>query len=100
MTLKIDPVVYDLAHFLSVMFESRKTRDPVSGMDPTESSVLHRVNTCTTYVSTRRKPQHLTNNCASPARSTAALLKGCPPTAHYNGHRRLSRLDSYPEDQI
>jgi hypothetical protein len=79
---------------------SKWLSDPVSGMDPTESSVLHRVNTCTTYVSTRRKTQHLANNCASPARSGSVFRKGCQPTAHYNGHRRLSRLDSCPEDQI
>jgi neuropeptide Y receptor len=72
----------------------------LTGADPTESSVLHRVNTCTTYVITRRKTQYLPNNCASPARSGSLLLKSYPPNAHYNGHRRLSRLDSYQEDQI
>ncbi|PNF31659.1 hypothetical protein B7P43_G15739 [Cryptotermes secundus] len=72
----------------------------LTGMDPTESSVLHRVNTCTTYVSTRRKTQHLANNCASPALLGSVSRKGCQPTAHYNGHRRLSRLDSCHEDQI
>jgi len=74
--------------------------DPVAGADPNESSVLHRVNTCTTYLSTRRKTQYLANNCASPARSGSLLLKSYPPAAHYNGHRRMSRLDTYPEDQI
>ncbi|XP_069690366.1 RYamide receptor-like [Periplaneta americana] len=71
----------------------------LTGVDPTESSVLHRVNTCTTYVSMRRKTQHHANNCA-PAPRSGSILKNCPPSVHHNGHRRLSRLDSYPEDQI
>ncbi|XP_021924354.1 RYamide receptor isoform X2 [Zootermopsis nevadensis] len=88
---------------LNVRHRHSNTSSVTTGValtDPTESSVLQRVNTCTTYLSTRRKHQYLSNDCASPARSGTALLKGCPPTAHYNGHRRLSRLDSYPEDQI
>ncbi|PSN34292.1 hypothetical protein C0J52_23298 [Blattella germanica] len=72
----------------------------LTGVDPTESSVLHRVNTCTTYISMRRKNQHMSNNCSTPPRSASVHLRTCPPTAYYNGHRRLSRLDSYPEDNI
>ncbi|CAH0552736.1 unnamed protein product [Brassicogethes aeneus] len=71
---------------------------PHTGVEGTESSVLHRNNTCTTYISMKRKNCTRLSSCSHqlPVRS-ASLMRN---SANHGGGRKLKYQQSIIDEQI
>ncbi|XP_046743806.1 RYamide receptor isoform X1 [Diprion similis] len=70
----------------------------LTGLEAPDNSILRRINTCSTYISVRRKPS---GHHYAPARS--ASLRHTDLISSRSGQtqsRRLIRLDSHPEERI
>nr|CAD7440732.1 unnamed protein product [Timema bartmani] len=76
-----------------------RARDPLDskpGMESTETTSLNRVNTCTTYISIRRK----NNSVCSPPAKSASLRPSGDHAAMRGNHVETGRLNTYLEDEI
>ncbi|OAD61850.1 Neuropeptide Y receptor [Eufriesea mexicana] len=68
---------------------------PLTGLNDSNQSVLRRMNTCTTYVSVRRKTN---GNYTAPARSASFRNDSFRPTTQQL--RQFSYLESHSEEQL